>query len=250
MRLEGGDASGIVIDRISVRFATQGKSVVADLSLHVAPGEFLCLIGPSGSGKSTLLKAIAGFVKPAAGRITVNGHSVVGPDSDRGMVFQEYALFPWLTVAGNILFGNRVRKLNAAERSKVVEHYLSLVHLERYASYYPSQLSGGMKQRVALARAWANGPDVLLLDEPFGALDALTRRELQDELLRIWEADRRSCVFVTHDVAEAVYLADRVVRLSSDTGRIARITPIELPRPRARNSIEFTRAVAAVEEAA
>jgi ABC-type nitrate/sulfonate/bicarbonate transport system ATPase subunit len=163
------------------------------------------------------------------------------------MVFQEYALFPWLTVADNILFGDRVRKKPQAERATILQHYLELVHLEGYGKYFPAQLSGGMKQRVALARAWANAPDVLLLDEPFGALDALSRRELQDELLRIWQAERRTCVFVTHDVAEAAYLADRVILLGDRPARITRATAVELERPRTRDSLELVQVIRAIE---
>lgn len=242
-------ADGIRLERVTIRFGsgTDQKTVLSDLSISVTPGEFVCIVGPSGCGKSTLLKAVAGFVEPSTGRITVNGRQVRRPDSDRGMVFQEYALFPWLTVRDNILFGNRVRRLPSGERDRIVEHYLSLVRLESYGRYYPSQLSGGMKQRVALARAWANGPDVLLLDEPFGALDAMTRRELQTELLRIWQAERKTCVFVTHDASEAVYLSDRVIVLASDPPRIARIVDIPLTRPRVRDSSDFARAVHAVE---
>ena len=242
-------ADGIRLENVTICFGrgTSQKTVLSDLSLNVSPGEFVCIVGPSGCGKSTLLKAIAGFVEPASGHITVNGRPVRRPDSDRGMVFQEYALFPWLTVRDNILFGNRVRRSPPAERDRTLEHYLSLVRLEGYGRYFPSQLSGGMKQRVALARAWANGPDVLLLDEPFGALDAMTRRELQGELLRIWQAERKTCVFVTHDAAEAAYLSDRVVVLAANPPRIARIVEIVLSRPRIRDSSEFAHTIHALE---
>jgi ABC-type nitrate/sulfonate/bicarbonate transport system ATPase subunit len=245
-------SDGIRIEHATIRYATNGESrdVLVDFSLHVPPGEFVCILGHSGCGKSTLLKAIAGFVRLAEGRVTLDGKDVREPDSDRGMVFQEYALFPWLTVADNILFGDRVRKKPQTERAAILQHYLELVHLEGYGKYFPAQLSGGMKQRVALARAWANAPDVLLLDEPFGALDALSRRELQDELLRIWQAERRTCVFVTHDVAEAAYLADRVIVLGDRPARITRTTAVELPRPRTRDSVELVHVIRTIEAAA
>ena len=245
-----GQSSGISVNDVTIRFANpngQLNEVLARMSLEVPAGEFLCILGPSGCGKSTLLKAIAGFVQPTSGKISVAGQAVQRPDSDRGIVFQEYALFPWLTVADNILFGNHVHRRSGAERAQILQRYLSLVHLEAYARHYPSQLSGGMKQRVALARAWANGPDVLLLDEPFGALDAMTRRDLQTELLRIWQSERKTCVFVTHDVSEAVYLADRVMRFSANPARIAHTVAIDLPRPRDRGSLDFLRYIREIE---
>jgi ABC-type nitrate/sulfonate/bicarbonate transport system ATPase subunit len=216
--------------------AYDARTVLTGVSLDVADGEFVCLLGPSGCGKTTLLNAIAGFVTPTSGTVCVGDAVVRSPGPERGMVFQEYALFPWFTVAQNVEYGPRLRGVARGEREKLVEQYLSLVGLERYGTQYPHQLSGGQRQRVAIARALANRPDILLMDEPFGALDAMTRESLQEELLRIWEADRRTCVFVTHSIGEAVFLADTIVVMQSQHGRIAQTLVNAAPRPRDRTS--------------
>jgi NitT/TauT family transport system ATP-binding protein len=226
----------VVVDNVSIWYGEESQEpVLSHVSLTGWKGEFICLVGPSGCGKSTLLKAIAGFTPAGGGSIRVRGVEVTGPGSDRGMVFQEFALFPWLTVEQNVLFGDRASTGTAQQRHERASHYLDLVGLTRYRKYHPSQLSGGMRQRVALARAWANQPTVLLMDEPFGALDARTRQELQDTLLRIFEEERTLCFFVTHDTSEAVYLADRVLVMHA--GGVGRQEwPVKLPRPRDRHS--------------
>jgi NitT/TauT family transport system ATP-binding protein len=228
------DTELVRLSNVSIGYErSDGRCVLSGIDLVAGAGQFICIVGPSGCGKSTLLKAIAGFVALRSGSIKIRGEEVSGPGSDRGMVFQEFVLFPWLTVAENILFGDRVSKGTYKEREANVVHYLSLVGLTEFKDYHPSQLSGGMKQRVALARAWANQPAVLLMDEPFGALDARTRQELQDTLLQIFEKERTLCFFVTHDTEEAVYLADRIVIMSSQ-GRIRESVEVPLPRPRDR----------------
>jgi NitT/TauT family transport system ATP-binding protein len=209
------------------------------VSLDVADGEFVCLIGPSGCGKTTLLNAIAGFVAPATGILEVQGKSVHGPGPDRGMVFQEYGLFPWFTVNQNVQYGPRLKGIRGEALQAISHHYLDLVQLTDFADRFPNQLSGGMRQRVAIARALANKPSILLMDEPFGALDALTRDILQDELVKIWENERRTCVFVTHSIAEAVYLADHIVIMGTRPGQIRQIISNPMPRPRERGSEAF-----------
>jgi NitT/TauT family transport system ATP-binding protein len=212
---------------------------LAGIDLEVARGEMCCLLGPSGCGKSTLLNAIAGFSPPSAGQVLVDGEEVAGPGPQRGMVFQEYALFPWMTVAENVAFGLEVKRLpRAAVRAKVDE-LLALFGLEDFHDRFPRDLSGGMRQRVALARVLAIDPPILLMDEPFGALDALTRRNLQDELLRIWAQFRKTIVFVTHNIEEAIYLADRVLVMTYRPGTIKRDQLIALPRPRDTASPAF-----------
>jgi len=219
------------------------KEVVAldgiDLDIHA--GEFVCLLGPSGCGKSTLLNAIAGFTTPTAGRITVNGEAVASPGPDRGMVFQEYALFPWMTVERNIAFGLEIQKKPKETIRAKVEALLSMLQLTEFRDRFPKDLSGGMRQRVAIARVLALDAPILLMDEPFGALDALTRRNLQDELLRLWSTLRKTVVFVTHSIEESVYLADRVVVMTYRPGTIKRNVPIALPRERDPSTPEFNR---------
>ena len=200
--------------------------------LRVAEGEFVCLIGPSGCGKSTLLRMIAGFELPSAGSIVVGGQEVTGPGPDRGMVFQDYGLFPWLTVRANIGFGPKARGVPQARITEIVDRFVDLVGLSRFADAYPHQLSGGMKQRVAIARVLANDARVVLMDEPFGALDAMTRERLQDELLDLWAKTKLTIIFVTHAIEEAILLADRVVAMRPGPGRIVSDTRIDLPRPR------------------
>jgi NitT/TauT family transport system ATP-binding protein len=213
-------------------FTRDGKStsVLNDISLTVAEGEFVCLLGPSGCGKSTLLSTMAGFLSPTSGEITIDGEAVHGPDPRRIFVFQERGVFPWLTVEGNIAFG--LFHLPAAERQQRVAHYIKMVGLEGFEKAYPPALSGGMKQRLEVARALAVNPDMLFLDEPFGALDSITRLVMRGELLRIWQAERKTIIFVTHDIDEAVQLADRVVVMSARPATIQQIVNIDIPHPR------------------
>jgi NitT/TauT family transport system ATP-binding protein len=213
---------------------------LVDLDLEVADHELVCLLGPSGCGKSTLLNIVAGFLQPSTGRVLVDGRPVTAPGADRGVVFQEYVLFPWLTVAGNVEFGLVLQGRPAAERRGTVARYLHLVGLGAHAQKFPVQLSGGMKQRVAIARALANNPAIILMDEPFGALDAQTREVLQDELSRIQRVEHKTIMFVTHSIREAVYLADRIVVITSAPGRIKQVFSIKLPELRDRFAAEFT----------
>ena len=213
---------------------TRGKTFQAleDIDLEVRPGEFVCLVGPSGCGKSTLLHLIAGLDEPSGGEIWLDGRQVEGPGPDRILIFQELGLFPWLTVRENVEFGLRMKGMSSRERRSRAEHFLSLVHLGQFEESYIHQLSGGMKQRVALARSLAIQPDVLLMDEPFAALDAQTRDMLHDELERIWAETGQTIIFVTHNVREAARLGDRVVVMTYRPGRIKSQLPIPLPRPR------------------
>jgi NitT/TauT family transport system ATP-binding protein len=227
----------IVIERLTKSFeSARRKSHLAlgDISLSVAEGEFVSILGPSGCGKSTLLYVVGGFVPPSTGSVTVNGRAVTGPGPDRGPVFQEFALFPWKTVLGNVMYGPLEQGLPKQLAESRARTLISLVHLTGYENFYPKELSGGMKQRVAIARTLAYGPSILLMDEPFGALDAHTRTGLQRELLEIWERDRKTVLFVTHSVEEAVFLSDRVVVLTRSPGRIKAAIDIDLPRPRRR----------------
>ena len=209
------------------------------VDLLVNKGEFVCLIGASGCGKSTLLRIIAGFEQPTSGDVRVYDAPITGPGSDRGMVFQDYALFPWMTARENVGFGPRQRQLSRKEIVSIADEFLKLVGLERFADRYPAQLAGGMKQRVAIARVLANNASILLMDEPFGALDALTREQLQHELQQIWARTGVTVIFVTHSVEEAVLLADRVLVMSAGPGRIENEITIDLPRPRDVSSPEF-----------
>jgi NitT/TauT family transport system ATP-binding protein len=212
----------------------QRHLALGDLSLSIAEGEFVSILGPSGCGKSTLLYVVGGFVPPTSGKVVVNGQAVTGPGPDRGPVFQEFALFPWKTVLGNVMYGLLEQGVPKALAESKAHSLIALVHLAGYEHFYPKQLSGGMKQRVAIARTLAYGPKILLMDEPFGALDAHTRTGLQRELLEIWERDRKTVLFVTHSVEEAVFLSDRVVVLTRSPGRIKAMIDIDLPRPRRR----------------
>ncbi len=200
--------------------------------LAVAENDFITILGPSGCGKSTLLRIVAGLDRPTAGRVLLDGREVRGPGADRGMVFQSYTLFPWLTVADNIAFGLRERGMPLGQRRAIVAEYVDKVGLSGFENHYPKQLSGGMQQRTAIARALANGPEILLLDEPFGALDNQTRALMQELLLGIWERERKTVLFVTHDIEEAIFLASRVVVMTARPGRIKADVAIELPRPR------------------
>jgi len=231
----------IQVRGVSKVFATGGREVaaLAGIDLTVAAGEFVCLLGPSGCGKSTLLNAIAGFSPPTAGTIVAAGRRVEGPGPERAMVFQEYALFPWMTVEKNVAFGLEMKGASAARIGEVVEPLLRQLNLHDFKDRFPKDLSGGMRQRVAIARVLAIDPPMLLMDEPFGALDALTRRNLQDELLRIWARLGKTIVFVTHGIEESIYLADRVVVMTYRPGTVKRIVPVTLPRPRDPASPEF-----------
>lgn len=221
-------------------FSSDGKEMEAlhNVNLSIEENEFVCFIGPSGCGKTTLLRIIAGLEEPSSGTVTLAGDPIKGPGPERGMVFQEYSLFPWRTVLDNVAFGLELKGVPVAERQAKGRQYLKMVGLERFEARYPHELSGGMKQRVAIARALVNDPLALLMDEPFGALDAQTRNIMQSELLRIWEEKRKTVVFVTHSVDEAIYLADRIVIMSARPGRIKDIIEISLPRPRNRTSSE------------
>ena len=225
----------VSLDAISLSYkTTAGERLLAldKVSLQVRPGEFLCIVGPSGCGKSTLLHLIAGLLRPSSGKIFVDGKFVTGPGTDRILIFQELGLFPWLTVAQNVEFGLKMKNISKAEREERIQHYLRLVHLAKFRDSYIHQLSGGMRQRVALARALATEPDVLLMDEPFAALDAQTRDLLHDELERIWSETGCTVIFVTHNVREAVRLGDRVVLLTFRPGQVKQEFPVRLPRPR------------------
>jgi ABC-type nitrate/sulfonate/bicarbonate transport system ATPase subunit len=230
-------AGGSRPERIDVRRVTHvfGKDkkatpALVDVDLTVEPGEFVCLVGSSGCGKTTLLKLIGGFFTPTEGSVEINGTPVAGPGSDRGMVFQAPTLFPWLTVRGNVEIGPKLNGVPKEKRRAISERYLEMVGLSDVADQRPYELSGGMQQRCAIARALANDPAIILMDEPFGALDALTRERLQQELKLIWEATGKSIVFVTHSVQEAVFLSTRVVVLSPRPGRVVYNQPIRLPR--------------------
>ncbi len=214
-------------------------TALAAFDLPVADGEFVAILGPSGCGKSTLLNIVAGFLRPTEGRVLLDGRDVVGPGADRGVVFQEHALFPWMTAIDNVAFGLRLRGMSRSERLRGARRFVELVGLVGFEHHWPRQLSGGMKQRVAIARSLANDPKVLLMDEPFGALDAQTRRTMQDELVKIWAATGKTCLFVTHSVEEALLLADRVVTMTARPGRIRAIHEVTLPRPRDESSPEF-----------
>lgn len=222
------------VQGLSKSFLTQGKSltVLEDINFAIAPRELVCLVGASGCGKSTLLNIVAGLAPPSAGRVVVDGRTVTGPGSDRGMVFQNYTLYPWLTVAQNIAFGLQLRKMSRAEQHDRVNYYLNVVGLTSFAKSYPNQLSGGMKQRVAIARALANEPAVLLMDEPFGALDAQTKEQMQQFLLELWQQTHVTILMITHDVEEAIFLSQRVYVMSARPGRIEQEVPIALPQQR------------------
>jgi NitT/TauT family transport system ATP-binding protein len=234
--------SKLVVESVSKAFSARSGRVQAleDVSLEVGEGEFVCLVGPSGCGKSTLLNLIAGLDSPDTGRVLADSSPVTGTGRERMVLFQEHALFPWLDVMGNIMFSLKLKPgLKEQERRKVAEYYLKLVGLERFAHANIHELSGGMKQRVALARALAPNPRVLLMDEPFAALDALTREQLYWDLQKIWAARRKTIVFVTHNVREAACLGDRVLLFSGNPGRIRAEFKVDLPRPREISSVEL-----------
>ena len=232
----------IEIRDVSLIYDTPGGKVpgVKDVSLNIGASEFVCIVGPSGCGKSTLLNIIAGFLAPAAGEILIGGKKVDGHGMDRGVVFQDFAqLFPWRTALGNVSFGLEMKGVPKDERDKIAREQLRLVKLEKFTASYPHHLSGGMQQRVAIARALAYNPSVLLMDEPFAALDALTRDDMQRLLAEVWRATKKTVIYVTHNVAEAVYLADRVLVMTAHPGTVKTEMRIALPRPRDPLSIEF-----------
>ncbi|MGZ4905052.1 MAG: ABC transporter ATP-binding protein [Halobacteriota archaeon] len=237
------DSMGINESGLSLKGVTKvfdDFTAVNEVTFTVSEGEFICIVGPSGCGKTTVLRLVAGLVAPTIGSLSMDGIPISGPGSDRGMIFQDYALFPWRTVQGNVAFGLEMKDLAKQAREERVNHYINLVGLSDFAARYPRELSGGMKQRVAIARVFANEPKVILADEPFGALDAQTRRQMQEEILSIWKAERKTILFVTHSVEEAIFLADRIVLLSAKTRSVKRIISVGLPRPRERLDAEFS----------
>jgi sulfonate transport system ATP-binding protein len=236
-------AGTLQIDHLSKQYEVKGEPlpVLDNITLTVNPGEFVSIVGSSGCGKSTLLRLIVGLEEDYQGEVLLDGQRVVGTSLDRGIVFQEHRLFPWLNVAQNIALGLLNADFTEAEKTQSVREHIALVGLEGFETAYPHQLSGGMSQRVAIARALVNRPEVLLLDEPFGALDALTRAHLQQELHRIWQAEGITMILVTHDVEEAIYLGDKVVVMEPRPGRIRRIVPVELAHPRDRVGLPFAR---------
>ena len=233
----------ITVSHLNKSFVKDGTSFQAlkDIDLSVKKGEFVTIVGHSGCGKSTLLKIICGLVSYQDGSVSRNGHTVSGPDAQCGMVFQDHRLLPWLKIKDNIGFG--IRNMKKAEREEHIARHLELVGLKGFENAYPSQLSGGMSQRVAIARGLAGNPSILLLDEPFGALDALTRDHLNEELLKIWQKTKKTVIFVTHSIEEATFLSDRVLVMSARPGRVKEMVEIDLPRPRGeatRNDPKFT----------
>ncbi|MHA4867919.1 ABC transporter ATP-binding protein [Duganella sp. PWIR1] len=234
-------ATHIAVSQVNKVFQTAEREVVAlkDINLEIPQGQFVCLLGPSGCGKSTLLNAVAGFAPPSSGTIHADGKLVTAPGPERGMVFQEYALFPWMTVADNIAFGLEIKGQPKAQIKAKVDQLLDMLSLQDFRNRYPKDLSGGMRQRVAIARVLALDSPIMLMDEPFGALDALTRRNLQDELLRIWSELKKTIIFVTHSIEEAIYLADRIVVMTYRPGTVKRDILVELPRLRDPAAAEF-----------
>ncbi|MBI2201647.1 MAG: ABC transporter ATP-binding protein [Armatimonadetes bacterium] len=213
-------------------YAGHHVTAIDEVSLEIQNGEFVAILGPSGCGKTTLLNMVAGFIPPTKGEVLLNGRRIQGPGPDRGVVFQSFALFPWKTVLDNVGFGLKMRGIAKVERDRIAREYIELVGLEGFEHRYPHELSGGMQQRVGVARVLANHPDLMLMDEPFASVDAQTRMTLQEELTRIWEAKQPTILFVTHDVEEAVFLANRVVVLTPRPGHVREIVGVELPRPR------------------
>lgn len=230
-----GVGKGLIeITDLSITFGSGAEAhrAVETTSIKIEPGEFVCILGPSGCGKSTIMNAVAGYVTPTEGEVRVDGELITKPGQDRGMVFQQYSLLPWKTVYENVAFGPRMAGHGKVEAGSIANTFLNMVGLNNFGDRYPAELSGGMQQRVGIARALANYPSVLLMDEPFGALDAQTRLMMQENLLSIWKKFGTTVLFVTHDVDEAVFLADRVLVMSAAPGRIIRDLKIELPRPR------------------
>ena len=231
------------IDNVVKKFNGRNGEMIAlnGVTLDIHDNEFICVVGPSGCGKSTLLNIIAGLLEPTSGQVYCDGKLVEGTGTDRGVVFQQYALFPWLTVKKNVRFALEMKGIKGKEADDLAMQYLRKVDLEKFANHYPKELSGGMKQRVAIARAYAADPKVLLMDEPFGALDAQTRTQLQSELLETWEKDRKTCFFITHDVDEAIILAQKVIVMSARPGRVKAIIDIDIPYPRDQETKMSTR---------
>ena len=225
----------LTLEDLAMRFRTRTGAEISALeriSFEVKDGEFAVLVGPSGCGKSTILRLVAGLLRPSRGRVLLDGREVAAPGADRGMVFQSYTLFPWLTVQKNVEFGPRIRGVPAAEREKLARHHLTQVGLNGFEGVYPKELSGGMMQRAAIARALANDPAILLMDEPFGALDAQTRAFMGELLLKVWDEAAKTVLFVTHDIEEGLFLGDRVFVMTARPGRIREEIPVPLPRPR------------------
>ena len=241
----------VSIRNVVKKYDTRNGEMIAlnGANLDIMENEFICVIGPSGCGKSTLLNIIAGLLEPTSGEVIVDGHKVEGTGVDRGVVFQQYALFPWLTVKKNVQFGLKLQGKSQAEMDAIAEKYIKMVGLEKFIDSYPKELSGGMKQRVAIARAYAVNPSVLLMDEPFSALDEFTREKLHIDLLKIWRKTNKTVIFVTHNIQESVFLSDKVCVLSPHPGRLSAVVDIDLPRPRTmemKSTPEFTALVAKV----
>lgn len=234
MHLSALDKPKLQVCNLSKTFKSQGKqlTVLQDINLKVYKSEFVCIVGASGCGKSTLLNIIAGLMQPSSGEVRVDDEIVIGPGPDRGMVFQGYTLYPWLTVSENVGFGSKLRCLSSSQRKQRIAYFLEIVGLTRFAKAYPNQLSGGMKQRVAIARALANEPEVLLMDEPFGALDAQTKEQMQQFLLDMWKQTNTTIYMITHDVEEAVFLSQRIYVMSAHPGLIKEEIAIALPEHR------------------
>ena len=228
----------VKIDNVRRVFNTRNGEMIElnGVSLDIMENEFICVVGPSGCGKSTLLNIIAGLLEPTSGKVYCDGKEVTGTGTERGVVFQQYALFPWMTVKKNVMFGLNLKGIKGKEAEDIAMKYIKMVQLEDFVDHYPKELSGGMKQRVAIARAYAVNPSILLMDEPFGALDAQTRTQLQTELLETWEKERKTCFFITHDVDEAIILAQKVIIMSARPGRIKEIVDINIPYPRTQET--------------
>lgn len=228
----------VKIENVRKVYDTRNGEMIAlnGVDLDIKENEFICVVGPSGCGKSTLLNIIAGLLEPTSGRVLCDGKEVKGTGTERGVVFQQYALFPWMTVKKNVMFGLKLKGIKGQEAEDIAMKYIKMVQLEDFVDHYPKELSGGMKQRVAIARAYAVNPSILLMDEPFGALDAQTRTQLQQELLETWEKERKTCFFITHDVDEAIILAQKVIIMSARPGRIKEIVDIDIPYPRTQET--------------
>jgi len=226
------------IENLKKVFNTRNGELIAlnGINLDIYDNEFICVVGPSGCGKSTLLNIIAGLSRPSSGAVYCDGKEVLGTGTERGVVFQQYALFPWLTVQQNVEFGLKLQKMPKAKAKEIADYYIDMVELTHFKDNYPKELSGGMKQRVAIARAYAANPEVLLMDEPFGALDAQTRTQLQSELLDTWQKEKKTCFFITHDVEEAIILATKVIIMSARPGRIKEIIDVGIPYPRTQET--------------
>jgi len=226
--------ASIVIENVNKVYETKKSKVLAieDVNIRVNKGEFVSIIGPSGCGKSTLLRMVAGLDTPTSGKITMNNKEITGPSAERGMVFQSYTLFPWMTVRENIRFGLKIKKLSGDKSNKIVDKYLELIELTKFRDRLPKELSGGMKQRVAIARALANNPEVILMDEPFGALDPQTKVKMQELLLKIWRVEGSTVIFITHVIEEAIFLSEKVYLMSPHPGRVQEELKINLPKNR------------------